>query len=105
MRTTGPVAALIGQELEHVRRHHLDRVLGDDREEHLQVERAPPAPCSVGTGPRRTPDSESTNGSPNAKRASPAGDDERIRHGTKVIPASSPPPVKCTGMPDGSPVY
>jgi hypothetical protein len=37
-----PVAALMGQELEHVRRPHGHRVLRHDREEHLQIERHRP---------------------------------------------------------------
>ena len=35
----------------------------------------------------------------------PAGADERIKHGNKVILARSQLPARCTGMQDGSPVY
>ena len=36
------VAALMSQELEHIRRRHLDRILADHREERLQIERHRP---------------------------------------------------------------
>jgi hypothetical protein len=45
-----PIAALMGEELEHIRRLHRSRVLADDSEERLQVERDRPQ----GVGPRPT---------------------------------------------------
>jgi hypothetical protein len=41
-RITGRVAPPVSQEIEHIRRGDLDRVLADNREERLQVERDRP---------------------------------------------------------------
>jgi len=48
------LAALIGQEIEHVRCGNCHRILADHPEERLQVTRSPAA-CSADTGPPATP--------------------------------------------------
>jgi hypothetical protein len=47
----------------------------------------------------------STSGSPSTKRASPAGVEERIKHGEKVIRAGSQHPETMSRMSERSPVY
>jgi hypothetical protein len=90
-----PIAALMGEELEHIRRLHRSRVLADDSEERLQVERDRPQ----GVGPRPTRHELQI---PIQQRMA-----ERVAHLTrrrdganqarmKLIAADSQRPMRCT---------
>ena len=91
-----PVAALMRQELEHVRRGHLDRVLVDDREERLQIERH--RPQRVRPSPARhelqiasrPADHRARNG------PHPPATTDRTRHGKKLIPDMLPAAERTT---------
>ena len=101
----GPVAALVRKEVEHVGRDHLDRVLVDDPKERLQIERYRPQRVRPSPASHELEISCRRADRPSAKRTSPTGEEDRMRHGNNVITGRSHVRIKDTGMHDGSPVY
>jgi hypothetical protein len=100
----GPVAPLVGDEVEDVGGGDLNRLLVDDGEERLQI---------VGDRPHRVrprpPGHERQVRVDDriAQRAAgpPPGIEVRTSHGNWFIPACSRPRAEDTGIPDGSSVY
>ena len=91
------ITALVSHELEHIRWSDLHRLLGDHREERLQIERHRPhrvRPSPAGDE-LQVPVNQR---SPSAKRVSPALVEDRIKHGNIVINPSSTIQLRYTGI-------
>ncbi len=100
-----PITALVGQEVEDIARHNLDRLLVDDREERLQVEGDRPQRVRPGLSRPRTPSTDLRVDGPGSSGPHRSGTRRGQESGRWSFRAPSQPGMEDTGMHCGSHVY